>query len=53
MKTCCQFVWGNWKVWALLVWFLSIFLITEVFGLIDPETKARVYSEGAPLPSEK
>lgn len=52
-KSCCEFIWTNWKIWALLIWLLSIFIITESFGLIDKETKDRVYSEGSPLPNER
>lgn len=52
-KSCCEFIWTNWKIWGLIIWLLSIFIITEIFGLIDGETRDRVYSEGSPLPYEK
>ena len=52
-KTCCEFIWTNWKIWSLIIWLLAVFIVTEVFGLIDPEARDRVYSEGVPQPSER
>jgi peptidoglycan/LPS O-acetylase OafA/YrhL len=34
-KSCCEFVWTNWKIYSLIIWLLSIFIITELFGIID------------------
>ena len=52
-KSCCEFIWTNWTIWSLIIWLLSIFIITETFGLIDKDTKDRVYFEGTPTPAEK
>ena len=52
-KTCCEFTWTNWKVYGLIIYLLSVFIATEGFGLIDPETKNRVYWEGDATPKEK
>lgn len=52
-KTCCEFMCTNWKVYGLVIYLLSLFIVTEGFGLIDPETKNRVYWEGTDTPKEK
>ena len=52
-KGFCEFIFTNWKMWVLILWLLTVFIVTEIFGMIDKDTKDRVYWEGTPKPYEK